>query len=140
MRPLVLILKGLLVVVGILVVLLFGYAIHIFYRPDLLVTELNRHIRSESGGQRWGTAIPLVPEVFAAGTSRAHVSRALWWSGYEWDDDPWAGLKPSFEAGEIAQREARRFPCNIRYYVATKFDASDRLERAEALVHEEGCL
>ena len=132
--------KGLLALVAIAVVLIGGYAVFIFYRPDLYVTGLNRYISEHAMGQPWGTPIALVPAVFDAGTSRARVKRSLYWSGYGRDAWVWRGLRPSFEGGEVTSRKADRFPCNIRYYVVTKFDASDRLQQAEALVQEHGCL
>jgi hypothetical protein len=133
-------LKVVLVLVVMAAVLVGGYAIFFFYRPDLYVTGLNRYVTVHASGQKWGTPIPLIPAVFDDGASRSGVERTLRWSGYAKHDWTWQGLKPSFEGGEVVWRNANRFPCNIRYYVVTRFDAADRLERAEALVHERGCL
>jgi hypothetical protein len=134
------IVKAIIGLVVIAVALVIGFAVYRTYRPDLWLTALNRHISFQSYGERWGIPIPLIPDVFAVGTSRTEIEQSLRQSGFDEPSFAWKGLKPSFEGGEVVTREADGLVCVIRYYVVTKYDEADKLTNAEALVHEHGCL
>lgn len=110
---------------------------------DAYFDPVNHYIESQASGQRWGTKIELVPEIFTAGDDIINVRTKLMDSGYKQlsEETIWGRYRDKIGPNREAYMQvASTLVCNVERYVFLEFDTEAKLLNASAAVNERGCL
>lgn len=127
--------KGLIIVVAIVTVVVVGWTSWGWYRPELLIDPINRHVhlaylQCRDGGQcptNWGGRRSMVPEVFAVGAPHDEVISRLRAAG--WDEWFVEGRTEHYRRYGAALQPLF---CTKFYNIDLRFDPDNRLAAADS--------